>query len=58
LKRTILALVMIIFISVIAASWLMQPSPTNKTSLTNTGNSNATDGSVNNTSVPKVDNDR
>ncbi|KAF5073353.1 hypothetical protein [Methanobacterium subterraneum] len=43
MKRTILALVMIIFISVIAASWLMQPSPTNKTSLTNTGNSNATD---------------
>jgi len=36
----------------------MQPSPTNNTSLTNTGNSNATDGSVNNTSVPKVDNDR
>ncbi|HII83435.1 MAG TPA: hypothetical protein HA271_01045 [Methanobacterium subterraneum] len=48
---------MIILISVIAASWLMQPSPTNNTSLTNTGNSNATNGSVNNTSVPKVDND-
>ena len=60
MKRTTIALIVIIFLSILAGTlWIvMQTSPTNNTNFTpNTGNTTATNGSVNNTPVSNEGNE-
>ena len=60
MKRTTIALIVIIFLSILAGTvwFVMQPSPTNNTNLTsNTDNTTATNGSVNNTTVSNEGNE-